>query len=154
MKIKRNRALLAIIIYKIFTASLLAVTSIALLLALKNHDKLAEFSSSYLLESKLPLVEFFLHTLININPKTLKLSDIGFAIYAVVNAIEAIGLWYEQRWAIIFVLVIVGMTIPVEIFELIQGITPLKLVILILNVTVFIYLLRHFWESQKIPKGK
>ncbi len=40
-------------------------------------------------------------------------------IYAVATAIQAIGLWYEKAWARIVVLGIVGISLPVEVFELV-----------------------------------
>ncbi|WP_333412115.1 hypothetical protein [Microcoleus sp. T2B6] len=49
-------ALIAIVFYQTFVASLLTVTSIALLFALKNHQFLEQFSQSYLLESKLKII--------------------------------------------------------------------------------------------------
>lgn len=60
MKKQRPPGLIAIVVYKTFVASLLTVTSIALLFAMKNHQFLQEFSDSYLLESKVKIVEFLL----------------------------------------------------------------------------------------------
>lgn len=148
MNQKHSPALIAIVLYKIFTASLLAFTSIALFFALKNHDSLANFSENYFVETKHPIIEASLDKFLNLNPKTLKLTDVGAGIYAIVNAIEAVGLWYQNKWVMIFVLVVVGITIPVEIFELIKGITPIKLVIFLVNVAVFWYLLQHFTKSK------
>jgi hypothetical protein len=53
-------ALIAIVLYKTFVASLLTVTSSALLFALKNHQVLEKFSQSYLLETQLKIIEFIL----------------------------------------------------------------------------------------------
>ena len=58
--------------------------------------------------------------------------------------IEAVGLWYRRRWAKILVLGIVGISIPLEVFELIREVTLLKLVIFLLNIAVFWYLLHYF----------
>lgn len=144
MKKKRSAGLVAIVFYKAFVALLLAVTSIVLLFALKNYQSLMEFSDSYVIEGKLKIIEWFLDKITNIKPQTLKFSGIAAGLYAVVTAIEAIGLWYEKSWATLLVVGLVGISIPAEIFELIQGITLLKLVVFILNLTVLWYLLRHF----------
>ncbi|KAM3115056.1 DUF2127 domain-containing protein [Phormidesmis sp. 146-33] len=53
------------------------------------------------------------------------------------TAIEAVGLWFEKRWAHILVLLLVGISIPLEIYELIQGISPLKLIVFVINIAVF-----------------
>ncbi|XZN96734.1 MAG: DUF2127 domain-containing protein [Microcoleus sp.] len=143
MKKQRPFGLIAIVIYKTFVASLLTVTSLALLFAMKNHQLLEDFSDSYLLETKVKLIEFLLDKLLILKPKTLLFSGIATGLYAVLTAVEAVGLWYEKGWATILVLVLVGISIPPEIFELIQGVTLLKLAVFIANVAVFWYLLHH-----------
>jgi uncharacterized membrane protein (DUF2068 family) len=149
VKNKRPPGLLAIVIYKTFVASLLAVTSIALLLALKNYQNLADFSESYVLETKMTIIEFLIDKILNISPTKLKFSGIAIGVYAIVTAIEAVGLWYEKSWATLLVVGLVGISIPPEIFELIKGITILKFIVLLLNVAVFWYLLRHFMKHKK-----
>ncbi len=143
MKKHRPSGLIAIVIYKTFVASLLTVTSIALLFAMKNHQLLEDFSDSYLLEPKVKLIEFFLNKLLILKPKTLLFSGMATGLYAAITAVESVGLWYEKGWATILVLVLVGISIPPEIFELIQGVTLLKLAVFIANVAVFWYLLHH-----------
>ncbi|QDL11633.1 DUF2127 domain-containing protein [Brasilonema octagenarum UFV-E1] len=149
MKNKRPPGLLAIVIYKTFVASLLAVTSIALLLALKNYQNLADFSESYVLETKMTIIELLIDKILKISPTKLKFSGIAIGVYAIVTAIEAVGLWYEKSWATLLVVGLVGISIPPEIFELIKGITILKFIVLFLNLAVFWYLLRHFMKHKK-----
>ena len=143
MKIQRPPGLIAIVLYKSFVAALLTVTSIALLLALKNHQALEDFSESYLLESKIKIVEFLLDKVLSIKPKTLLFSGLAAGLYAALTAVEAVGLWYEKGWATILVLVLVGISILPEIYELFQGITILKLVVFVANVAMLWYLLHH-----------
>ena len=143
MKIQRPPGLIAIVLYKSFVAALLTVTSIALLLALKNHQALEDFSESYLLESKIKIVEFLLDKVLSIKPKTLLFSGLAAGLYAALTAVEAVGLWYEKGWATILVLVLVGISRPPEIYELFQGVTVLKLVVFVANVAMLWYLLHH-----------
>ncbi|QIR40537.1 DUF2127 domain-containing protein [Tolypothrix sp. PCC 7910] len=149
MRSKRSTGLLAIVIYKAFVASLLAVTSIALLFTLKNYQNLALFSESYILETKFTIIEWLIDKILNISPAKLKFSGIAIGVYAIVTAIEAIGLWYEKPWATLLVLGLVGISIPPEIFELIKGVTILKLIVFLVNVAIFLYLLRHFPIHKK-----
>ncbi|MEH1823525.1 MAG: DUF2127 domain-containing protein [Nostoc sp.] len=141
---KRPLGLVAIVLYKSFAALLLMVTSIALLLTLKNYQTLEAFSDDYVLESKSIIIDWLLRKVINLDPRTLAFSGIGTGIYAIVTAIEAVGLWYEKRWAHVLVLVLVGISIPPEIYELIRGISLIKVVVFVLNLAVFGYLLRNF----------
>jgi uncharacterized membrane protein (DUF2068 family) len=146
MKKKRSPGLIAIVIYKGFVALLLAATSLILLLALKNHEALVTLSQSYVLEGKLKIIEWLLEKVINIKPSTLKFSGIAAGIYALVTAIESVGLWYEKPWAKILVIGLVGISIPPEIFELIKGLTILKGLVFITNIAVLWYLIRHFYK--------
>lgn len=119
-------------------------TSIALLLTLKNYQNLEVFSENYVLEGKSIIIDWLLNKVLNLNPRTLAFSGIGAGVYAIVTTIEAVGLWYEKRWAHVLVLVLVGISIPPEIYELIRGFSPLKILILVLNLAVFGYLFRNF----------
>ncbi|BAU04582.1 DUF2127 domain-containing protein [Fischerella sp. NIES-3754] len=143
---KRPPGLIAIVVYKGFVALLLTATSIVLLLALKKHDTLVGFSESYILEGKREVIEWLLEKIVNIKPQTLKFSGIATAIYAVVTAIEAIGLWYEKTWAKILVIGLVGISIPPEIYELIKGVTIFKFLVFMVNIAVLWYLIKHFYK--------
>lgn len=141
---KRPLGLVAIVIYKSFAALLLMVTSIALLLTLKNYQILQAFSENYVLEGKSIIIDWLLKKVVNLNPRTLAFSGIGTGIYAIVTTIEAVGLWYEKRWAHVLVLGLVSISIPPEIYELIQGISLIKIFVFLLNLAVFGYLFRNF----------
>ncbi len=130
--------------YKAFVAALLTVTAIAIFLALRNFEGLQDFAESHELAGKSRIIRWLLEKVLNFDPKTLQFSAIGTAIYASLTAIEAVGLWFEKRWAHILVLVLVGISIPPEIYELIQGISPLKLIVFAINIAVFWYLFRTF----------
>jgi uncharacterized membrane protein (DUF2068 family) len=141
---KRPLGLVAIVLYKSFVALLLMVTSLTLLLALKNYHTLEIFSKNYVLEGKSIIIDWLLKEVLNLNPRTLAFSGIGTGVYAIVTSIEAVGLWYEKRWAHILVLGLVGISIPPEIYELIRGISVIKTLIFLLNLVVFGYLIRNF----------
>ncbi|MEH2008904.1 DUF2127 domain-containing protein [Nostoc sp.] len=146
---KRPLGLVAIVLYKSFTALLLMATSIALLLTLKNYESLEVFSENYVLESKSIIIDWLLDKVLNLNPRTLAFSGIGAGVYAIVTTIEAVGLWYEKRWAHVLVLVLVGISIPPEIYELIRGFSGIKILILVLNLAVFAYLFRSFPKHSR-----
>lgn len=90
MKKQRAPSLIAIVLYKSFVASLLIVTSLALLFALKNHQALEAFSECCLLGTKLNIVEFLLYKVLPIPPKTLLFSGLGAGVYAVLTVLEAV----------------------------------------------------------------
>ena len=82
MKKQRASGLIAIVLYKSFVASLLTVTSIALLLALNSHHLLEDFSEALFLETKGNIVKSLLAQIIIIQPQTLLLSGLAIGLYA------------------------------------------------------------------------
>jgi uncharacterized membrane protein (DUF2068 family) len=62
-------------------------------------------------------------------------------IYAAVEGIEAVGLWYAKRWAEYLTLIVTASLLPVEVYELSEHATPFKILALIVNVAVVAYLL-------------
>jgi uncharacterized membrane protein (DUF2068 family) len=60
--------------------------------------------------------------------------------YTFVLAIEAVGLWFQRRWAEYLTFVETTVLVPIEIYELTTRVSPLKIVTLVLNLAVVIYL--------------
>jgi hypothetical protein len=79
-KNKRTPGLIAIVIYKAFSAILLAVVSVALFLAVKNSQFLVAFSEEYALTGKREIIKFSLEKITSVNPRTLQFSAIATAI--------------------------------------------------------------------------
>lgn len=147
-KRKRSRALVAIVIYKSLVAGLLAISCIALLLAIKNYQIIDEFANQYVLEGKREIIRFILSKFLSLNPKSLQFSVIFAGVYAVVTVIEAFGLWYEKKWASLLVIGLVGISLPLEVWELIQGVSLLKLIVFVVNLAILCYLIFHFRHNQ------
>jgi uncharacterized membrane protein (DUF2068 family) len=146
---KRPRGLVAIVIYKSLIAGLLAIASVALLLAIQNYQSIDEFANQYVLEGKREIIRFILSKFLSLNPKSLQFSGIFAGVYAVVTAIEAVGLWYEKKWAILLVIALVGISLPLEVWELIKGISPIKLIVFVVNLAIFLYLLFDFKKTKQ-----
>ena len=132
----------------------MAIASISIFLALKNYQNLLTFADNYILTGKREIVKFVLEKLLALNPKTLEFSGIVTGVYAIMTVIEAVGLWYEKAWATILVLVLVGISLPAEIFELIRGLSAIKLIVFAINVALFCYLLREFVHRQQKTRRK
>lgn len=148
-RVKRTKILLAIIIYKCFVFGLLLFTSITLLLAFKNHDRLLDFTEQYSLSGHREWIKFFLTKLTNFSPGKIEFTGIATLVYAVITMIVAIGLWYQQQWAEILVSVLVGVGIFPELYEIAKGISIVKLMILLINIFVFIYLVSKLIKERK-----
>jgi uncharacterized membrane protein (DUF2068 family) len=61
-------------------------------------------------------------------------------LYALARLAEAYGLWHERPWAEWFGLLTGAMYVPLELFEIVRGVTWPKTVLLIVNAGVVGYL--------------
>ena len=86
----------------------------------------------------------FLHTLdqlFTLKSSKLRLAGLGIAAYAALEGLEAIGLWYQRRWAEYLTLIATTALLPLEIYELSHKVSPFKIVALIVNIAIGVYLL-------------
>jgi uncharacterized membrane protein (DUF2068 family) len=82
------------------------------------------------------LIEKLLHT----SQGTLTWVTIGVLAYGCLELVEAFGLWIMKRWGEYVAVVGTGIFIPLEIYELIERITYVRVGALILNVFAVVYL--------------
>ena len=82
-----------------------------------------------------------LQTLFAFSVRNLDLIGAAIAAYAVMEGVEAIGLWLGQRWAEYLTFVATIVFIPLEVDELTKSISWLKIVTLVINVAIAAYLL-------------
>lgn len=60
--------------------------------------------------------------------------------YALIELIEAVGLWYAKRWAEYLTVVATAAFLPLEIYELTEHISGLKIATLVLNILAVVYI--------------
>ncbi len=63
-------------------------------------------------------------------------------VYGVIEAVEAVGLWYQRRWAEYLTFLVTTSLLPLEIYELANRATVFKAIAFVINLAVVIYLLR------------
>ena len=61
--------------------------------------------------------------------------------YAVLEGVEAVGLWLQRRWAEYLTFIAVAVFLPYEVWELTKSVSPLKIVALVINLVIAVYLL-------------
>jgi uncharacterized membrane protein (DUF2068 family) len=67
---------------------------------------------------------------------------IGALAYGVLEVVEGVGLWLEQRWAEWLTVIATSLLVPFELYELIHKPSLLKAGGLAVNVAIVIYLYR------------
>ncbi len=64
----------------------------------------------------------------------------GAAAYAVMEGVEAWGLWHEKLWAEYLTVVATAALIPLEVYEIVHRVSPFKIFALIVNVAIVIWI--------------
>lgn len=67
---------------------------------------------------------------------------------AAVRFAEAYGLWFQRRWAEWLAIASGGLYLPFEIYELVEGVSVLKIAALALNLAIVAYLARSLWRRH------
>ena len=78
---------------------------------------------------------------LNASPTTLDLVAAFLIFYGVLQLFEGVGLWLLKRWGEYFAVIATSLFIPLEVYELTEKITWLRVVAFIVNVAAVVYLL-------------
>jgi uncharacterized membrane protein (DUF2068 family) len=63
--------------------------------------------------------------------------------YAALMGTEGVGLYLRKRWARWFTIVATGSLIPLEIYEIVRAPHPIRILVLLANVAIVVYLARR-----------
>jgi uncharacterized membrane protein (DUF2068 family) len=74
-------------------------------------------------------------------PSRLTLIAVLLAVYAAIEAVEAIGLWLLARWGEYFAAVATAVFLPLEVRDLLRGVTPTRAGAFAINIAAVIHLL-------------
>jgi uncharacterized membrane protein (DUF2068 family) len=61
-------------------------------------------------------------------------------LYATIRFVEAFGLWHERAWAEWFAFISCALYLPIELYEVSRGVSPLKVALVLVNALVVGYL--------------
>jgi uncharacterized membrane protein (DUF2068 family) len=85
------------------------------------------------------LVGLLRHAL-TLSSQTLTLLAAGALAYAVIEMIEAVGLWTARRWGEYFAMIVTSVGLPLEIYDLTRKVTVTTIVLLLINLALVLYL--------------
>jgi uncharacterized membrane protein (DUF2068 family) len=82
-----------------------------------------------------------LNKLFSLRSSALTATGFGVLGYGMLEGIEAVGLWWQKRWAEYLTFIATAVFLPLEVYEMAHRLTPFKVIAFVLNVAVVIYLL-------------
>lgn len=71
---------------------------------------------------------------------TLELVALGVVAYGVLELVEAVGLWIMKRWGEYVAVIGTGIFIPLEVYELVESVTWLRVAAFVINVFAVVYI--------------
>jgi uncharacterized membrane protein (DUF2068 family) len=81
----------------------------------------------------------------SLSATTLTWIAIGLLGYAVIELIEAIGLWLLTRWGEYFAVIATSVFLPLEIYEITEKVTAFRAIALAINIAAVVWLL---WSKR------
>jgi len=88
--------------------------------------------------------------LLNLRRGTLGVLALTAIVYCVLEGTEAVGLWYERRWAEYLTVIATAGFLPFEVYELTKRVTIVRITALVVNVAVLVYLV---WSKHLFGIG-
>jgi uncharacterized membrane protein (DUF2068 family) len=148
----RNKGLVLIAAYKVGQALLFIALAVGALRLLHKdiQDELTQLIDHLRFNPESKLINFILVQSSIIDDKMLRRVSAVLFCYAGLGMLEGIGLYLEKVWAEYLTLIITASFLPWEIFEVIRRLTWIRASLLVLNVLVFLYLLKVVTERVRV----
>jgi uncharacterized membrane protein (DUF2068 family) len=97
----------------------------------------------------------YLHRLLEklpmLDDRRLKELSAGTFIYAAIFLTEGVGLALGKRWAEYFTIITTSSFLPLEIYELVKHVSVPKILALLINLAVVVYLVRELRRTKAKP---
>jgi uncharacterized membrane protein (DUF2068 family) len=143
-KIHKNALVLRLIAAeKFLRGALLLVIGLKLLTLIGDnvHERAVEFVQRHGIDMAHRWVQSALDKLNGIGDRQLTEFGIIAALYSLLMMVEGVGLWLGYRWAEYVTIVSTALLMPLEIYEMIEKFTFVRLGLLIVNIAIVIYLI-------------
>jgi uncharacterized membrane protein (DUF2068 family) len=141
--------LLLIGLFKLVKATLLMVVGFgALRLIHQNIADMAKHLVEYLrIDPDKRYIHALLAKLLGVDAQKLRMLSVGAFIYGGVYLIEGVGLLRQKRWAEYMTILTTAGLIPLEVYEMDRRRTAIKILLLLVNVAIVVFLIVHRWRA-------
>jgi uncharacterized membrane protein (DUF2068 family) len=153
MKFSQTGLIRLIAVFKLFKAALLIGAGIGILKLMHNDvaTQLQHWVARMGFDPGSRYVSLAIEKATALSPRKIKDFGVVSFIYAALFLTEGIGLWLLKRWAEWFTVVITASLVPVEIYEIYRHPSPIKILVLIVNIAVVVYLLYRIKHESRKP---
>ena len=144
-----------ILLQKTLWGSVLLVVAVVLLVFHAQHvtDPIQELFARELAEDPHDLLATVLIRLIpSVSLQTELLLAVGVTVYAVLEGIEVWGLWRDLLWVELLIVVETSAFLPYDFWELVRFHTAVKVLSLVINVLIVLYLVAHYLRKRALQR--
>jgi uncharacterized membrane protein (DUF2068 family) len=146
MFMRRSPYILDLIVaFKAVKATLLTVLGVGLLVSSRRDPVTIALSLARAVH--LPVTSRLFDRLMTFAFHATPTREVGLAVtafsYAILMGSEGVALYLRRPWARWFTIVATSSLIPVELYEIARAVHPLRIVVLLANILVVIYLWRR-----------
>ena len=147
---RHQTGIVAIALFKLIKGVLLLVAGFGLLELV--HAEIATMLSLLLESLHINADTRLVHALVlkvdALQPHSILLAGLVSLGYAALLLAEGIGLWLEVSWAAYLTVVSTSALLPFEIYELIERVTLLRIILLALNLIIVLYLVKQLKQHR------
>jgi uncharacterized membrane protein (DUF2068 family) len=150
MKSSDDLLLRLIAIFKFLKAALLIALGVGLFKLIHKDigDVLEHWCEAMRLDPGSHYVNLALEKAGHVSPGQIKKLGLGSFIYAGLFLAEGTGLWLRKRWGEWLTVIITSSLVPVELYEIYRHFSFVKVVVLVLNIAIVLYLIWHIREQR------
>jgi len=146
-----GRLLRIIAVFKFLKAALLIALSAGMFRMLHQDlgMRLERWVRAMRLDPGNRYIEHVVMRLSNLSPVQIKRIGLVGLLYAGLFVVEGTGLWLKRRWGEWVTVVLTGMLVPVEIYEIVHRPTAIKVLVLLLNLGIVFYLIHRIRTEDR-----
>jgi uncharacterized membrane protein (DUF2068 family) len=89
-----------------------------------------------------------------VDDRKLKALSVGTFFYSGLFLTEGIGLALRKRWAEYLTIISTASLLPLEIYEIVKDVSAAKIVVLLANIAVVVYLVIEVRRTRKTTTAK
>ena len=143
-----------IAVFKLIKAAILIAVAIGAfkLIGADVADKVGHWSRALHMHGQ--YVDDLVAKIVGLDEGDLAKIGVGTLIYAAVFLTEGIGLWFRQLWAEYVTLIVTFSFIPFEVYEALKSGTPTRIITILVNMLVVVYLILRLRKDGHWPFKK
>jgi uncharacterized membrane protein (DUF2068 family) len=151
-KIKGSRGLLLIAAFKLIKGLALLALGIGALRLLHKDvaAEIAQWIDALRVDPHNHYIQMVLEKLGMVDDKKLKALSIGTFFYSALFFTEGTGLALRKRWAEYLTIVSTASLLPLEIYEIVQRASAPKVVALLVNIAIVVYLVIEVRRTRNL----